>query len=134
MGDFGFETGYLVHLAMLGYVSGFLFKDQILLRILVLIGTVFYIAYYYFHPAEPLWGAIYTSLLIIAANLIGLTRLIYSRLPFAIRPEHAPIRKVLPGLEPGEFRLLMKQGALKHAEAEITLAQANVSRPKIGCG
>jgi CRP-like cAMP-binding protein len=126
MGNFAFETGYLVHLAMLGYVAGFLFKDQIFLRLLVLIGTVFYIAYYYFHPVEPLWGAIYASLMIIAANLIGLMRLIYSRLPFAIRPEHAPIRKVLQGLEPGEFRILMKQGALKRAEREITLTQENV--------
>lgn len=123
---FEFETGYLVHLAMLGYVAGFLFKDQVVLRLLVLGGTFFYIAYYYFHPSEPLWGAIFASLMIIAANLIGLMRLIYSRLPVAIRPEHEPIRKVLPGLEPGEFRVLMRQGALKRAESDITLTQANV--------
>ncbi|MGB0508019.1 MAG: cyclic nucleotide-binding domain-containing protein [Pikeienuella sp.] len=124
--EIGFETGYLVHLAMLGYVAGFLFKDQIILRVLVLVGTFFYIAYYYAHPAEPLWGAIYASLMIIAANLIGLMRLVYSRLPVAIRPEHAPIRKELPGLEPGEFRALMRQGALKKAETDTVLTTANV--------
>ena len=120
------DTGYLVHIAMLGYVAGFLFKDQIALRLLVLAGTAFYIAYYFFHPAEPLWGAIYASLMIIAANLIGLMRLIYSRIPLSIRPEHEPIRKALPGLEPGEFRTLMRQGALKRAATDLRLTEENV--------
>lgn len=126
MADWFSGTDYLVHLAVFGYVAGFLFKDQIILRLLVLVGTGFYIAYYYVHPAEPLWAAIYGSLFIIAANLIGLFRLIFSRLPFAIRPEHAPIRNVLPGLEPGEFRTLMRQGALKRAETDTVMTQENV--------
>lgn len=126
MGEFGLETGYLVHIAMLGYVAGLLFKDQVVLRLLVMVGTVFYIAYYYFHPAEPLWGAIYASLMIIIANFIGLMRLIYSRLPVAIRPEHEAIRKALPGLEPGEFRTLMRYGTLERTDSDVVLTKENV--------
>ena len=73
------DTETLVTIAIVGYVLGFLFKSQITLRMLVLVASLFYIAYYYYHPAEPLWGAIWGSVLIIVANLIGL-------FAFAVQP------------------------------------------------
>lgn len=117
------DTETLVIIAMLGYVLGFIFKDQIILRLLVLAGTLFYIAYYYVHPAEPLWGAIFASVMIMAANLIGLGRLLYSRLPIGIPADQWPIFKALDGLEPGEFRKLMSLGAMKFAEESIVLTK-----------
>ena len=44
--------------AILGYVLGFILKSQIILRLLVLAATLLYIAHNYYHPEEPLWGAI----------------------------------------------------------------------------
>lgn len=120
------DTEILVTLAILGYVLGFVFKNQIFLRLLVLIATIFYILYYYYHPEEPLWGAIYGSFLIMAANLIGLARLMYSRLPIGIPADQWPIFKALEGLEPGEFRQLMGLGAMKFAEDNVVLTTENV--------
>ena len=117
------DTGYLVHIAMLGYVAGFLFRDQITLRILVMAGTAVYIAYYYLHPAEPLWGAIYASLAIMAANFIGLCRLLYSRMPIGIPADQWPIFEALQGLEPGEFRKLMRLGDMRRAESDVELTR-----------
>ena len=118
-----FDTGYLVHIAMLGYVLGFLFRDQIILRLLVLVGTVLYIAYYYFHPAEPLWGAIYASLLIGAATLIGLFRVVYNRLQIGISAQHWPIFETLKGLEPGEFRRLIRIGEVRQCDEVLELTR-----------
>ena len=117
------DTETLVILAILGYVLGFVLKSQIILRLLVLAATVFYIAYYYYHPEEPLWGAIYGSLLIIAANLIGLARLLYSRLPIGIPADQWPIFKALEGLEPGEFRRLMSLGSMKFSDTRVQLTK-----------
>lgn len=119
------NTEILVTMAILGYVLGFMFKSQIILRLLVLAATVFYIAYYYYHPEEPLWGAIYGSLLIMAANLIGLGRLMYSRLPIGIPAEQWPIFKALEGMEPGEFRQLMRLGAMNFAQDRLDLTKEN---------
>lgn len=120
------DTETLVTLAILGYVLGFVFKNQIFLRLLVLIATIFYILYYYYHPDEPLWGAIYGSFLIMGANLIGLGRLLYSRLPIGIPANQWPIFKALDGLEPGEFRKLMSLGSMQFADATVQLTEEAV--------
>ncbi|MGB0505407.1 MAG: cyclic nucleotide-binding domain-containing protein [Pikeienuella sp.] len=114
----GLDSSVLLHVAMLGYVAGFLFREQIVLRILVLIGTGLYIAYYYVHPAEPLWEAMFASVLIGLANLLGLGHLLISRVMFGMSDEEKLIYAKLPGLEPGHFRALMrigKIGTLKRA-------------------
>lgn len=121
--DLVWDTETLVTLAILGYVLGFVFKSQIFLRLLVLIATIFYILYYYYHPDEPLWGAIYGSFLIMGANLIGLARILYSRLPIGIPANHWPIFKALEGLEPGEFRQLMNLGSMQFAADKVKLTQ-----------
>jgi hypothetical protein len=114
----GLDSSVLVHVAMLGYVAGFLFCEQIMLRLLVLFGTVLYIAYYYYHPSEPLWEAMFVSVLIGLANLMGLGQLLISRVMFGLSDEEKLIYAKLPGLEPGHFRALMrigKIGTLKRA-------------------
>lgn len=116
-----FTTGNLVHLAMLGYVVGFVLKNQIALRLLVLAATFLYIAYYYYHPAEPLWGAIFASLMILAANLTGLGRILYGRLRIAIPPDQLAIFDAMARLHPGEFRRLMRLGAVRKADEETLL-------------
>lgn len=123
MWDSILDTGYLVHIAMIGYVLGFLFRDQVILRVLILGGTLFYLAYYYLHPEQPLWGAIFASSMIFAANFIGLIALLYSRLPIGISAQHWPIFEALSGLEPGEFRRLMKLGVMRRAEVETLLTK-----------
>ena len=91
--SFSLNAGLLVHLATLGYIFGFLLKNQLILRVLVLGSTVLYIAYYYLYPAQPLWAAIMDSMLVIIANIIGTLSIIYDRLPIKIDPKHMPIYK-----------------------------------------
>jgi len=47
-----------VYGALLFYVLGFLFRDELWLRGLLFVGTIFYILYYYFAAQSPLWDAI----------------------------------------------------------------------------
>lgn len=118
--------GWLLACATLAYILGFLFRDQALLRALLLLGSAFYIAYYYMRP-EPLWGAIAASLAINAANLFGLLRLLYSRhftlLPAASRPVFEAMR----GLQPGEFRALMRLGEAVETTRPLRLTAEGVT-------
>lgn len=116
------NTAVLVYLATTMQVLGFLFRTQLILRLLVLLGTVFYVAFYYFHPVEPIWDAIYGSSLIGLANIIGLGFLIYSRVPLGMDETERELFDAMGGLEPGMFRKLMAIGDLwdSHTMVELT--------------
>ena len=121
--SFSWDVGLVIHLATLGYVLGFLFKNQLILRFIVFISTTFYIIYYYFYPETPLWGAIFGSCLIMFSNLIGTSSLLYDQLPFSIDDDYKPIFKSLKGIAPGEFRRLIKSANRGEAKEEIILTE-----------
>lgn len=102
----------LAYLAMASYVIGLLFREQLLLRLFMLAGSGSYIAYYYFQPSGILWDAIFATSAIASANIYGLTRLVWSRyVPFLPTGTLSTFRK-LPGLQPGEFRKLIRHGEI----------------------
>ena len=115
--------GILVYLAMCSYMAGLLLKDQIALRVLLLIGSSSYIGYYYLYPAEPLWGGVLSSSMIILANMIGFSRLVHSRFSFNIPVAQRAIYSAMKGLEPGEFRRLMQSGKIITANMDMVLTE-----------
>ncbi|WP_187431150.1 hypothetical protein ROLI_008470 [Roseobacter fucihabitans] len=98
----------LVYLAGAFYVAGLAITNQIVLRLFILAGTAIYLVYYSTIAENPLWEAIYVSLLIGLANLGGLTALIARNSRLAIPAAHADIYFDFPRLPPGDFRALMK--------------------------
>lgn len=116
-----FETSLLVHAATLTYVMGFIFRNQIILRMLVLVGTVMYALYYYFHTASPLWDAIFGSVLIAMATTYGLLILLYSKLPVGFSRADREIFAKFDTLEPGQFRQLMRAGEMVFTSERTTL-------------
>ena len=75
----------LVYVAAGAQVLGYLFRDQVKLRLLLLFGTLFYVLYYALAALEPLWDAIIASSVLGLANLVGLSSLLTSRLSFFFR-------------------------------------------------
>ena len=100
---------YLVYLAGLFYVAGLAITNQIILRLLILTGTGLYLLYYSTVNENPLWEAIYVSMLIALANLGGLSSLLARRSRLAIPRAHADIYEDFPSLPPGDFRALMSR-------------------------
>jgi CRP-like cAMP-binding protein len=97
----------LVYAAGGCYILGLLIIHQVTLRVLVLVGTCLYLFYYATAADEPLWAAIYTTILIGVANVIGLASLMAGRSKLAIPRRHADIYTYFPTLPPGDFRRLM---------------------------
>lgn len=98
----------LVFIAGAFYVAGLAITNQIVLRLFILAGTGVYLVYYSTIADNPLWEAIYVSMLIGLANIGGLTSLIARRSRLAIPRAHADIYDDFPSLPPGDFRALMK--------------------------
>ncbi len=102
------SAAYLVHFASLLYVVAFLVRDQLVLRLLVLLATAFYICYYYFVPEKPLWDAIGWSIVLGLANLYITALIVLERTTFSLSEEEKELYESLNTLSPGEFRKLLK--------------------------
>lgn len=89
------------------FVLGYLILDQILLRIMLLVGTALYIWYYAVVDDTPLWPAIWASSATGTANLIGLISLLYRRSSWAIPKRSRDLYGHFKLLPPGDFAKLM---------------------------
>lgn len=119
-----FEFGgwaLLVHLAALTQVIGYLIRDQLFLRILLLIGTVLYIAYYRLYPDAPLWDAIFWGCMLGLANLASIVFIIRDRTGFRMTEQQARLYTSFNRIGPGEFRRLMKIARFEQALGETVL-------------
>lgn len=90
------------------FVLGYLIINQVILRLMLLIGTALYICYYAVVDASPLWPAIWASMATGTANLVGLMALIYGRSSWAVPKMYRDVYPHFKMLPPGDFRKLMK--------------------------
>lgn len=102
-------AGIFVQLALLFYVLGLLTRNEMALRLLLLIGSIFYIAYYYYVSDTPLWDAIWTSSVIAACNIIMILVILRERSTLGMKPDMIALYQSFPTLNPGQFRRVMKQ-------------------------
>ncbi|MCF6321916.1 MAG: cyclic nucleotide-binding domain-containing protein [Rhizobiaceae bacterium] len=103
-----FTAGMFVYLALLFHTMGFLFRDELLLRSWLLIGTFFYLVYYYYISSEPLWNAIFASAVIFIVNGLLICMIILERTTFAMGPDDARLYRAFRTLTPGQFRKIMR--------------------------
>ena len=71
-------TGWLVLAGGGLQACAHLFKNQLVLRLVLLAGTMHYIAYYFVASEQPLWPAIIASAALTVGALIGLLRMFVS--------------------------------------------------------
>lgn len=112
----------LVYAALLFYAMGFLFRDELWLRGLLFIGTVFYILYYYYAAQSPLWEAIITSSILGVINISMIAVVALERTTFAMGADTAALYGHFSNLSPGQFRRIMKQGTMMVAEKDETIS------------
>lgn len=115
------SAGLLVHLAAGTQVVGYLVRDQLALRLLLLAGTLLYIAYYIFYPATPLWDAALWSLVMAVANTLLIVLLLRERTGWAMSPDEHLLFNAFQPLSPGQFRRLMKAGTIRTAERDLLI-------------
>ncbi len=115
----------LIHLGALLYIIGFLVRDELLLRLLVLGGTALYILYYFLFPDEPLWDAIVTSLILAAANLWVLFKIMYERTTFALSDEERKLYEAFETLNPGQFRKILRSAIWHSASGDELMCIEN---------
>ena len=99
--------------ALVFYVAGMLVRDGLWLRVLLLLGTGFYILYYFTIGDTPLWDAIFASAMIGVANFFTLFRILIERTTLGMTPERKALFAHFPTMTPGQFRKVMRAGQVR---------------------
>lgn len=118
-----FHKDNIVHIAALFYLAGFLFRNQILLRGLIIAGDIVYILYFFFAPATPLWGAIFWSSLFSVVNLLMIGMILAEQRHFTLSARERRLFDLLQDLTPGQFRQLLRLAREGTAEAPMVITQ-----------
>lgn len=126
-------TGWaiFVHLAAITQVIGFFFRDQIILRSLVLIGSLLYIVYYARIDSVPLWEAMFWSAVLAAVNFAMLIRLLSDKVLIFKDEEDARLFRMFHGFTPGMYRKLLHQAKMVRADKITQLTKEGENLDKL---
>lgn len=102
-----FSLDILVHVGAFLFLLAYLVRDQILLRGLIILGTIFYIIYYFFMET-PLWSALLWNSSFVIINLIMIVVIYSDRASFVMTEREKKLYQVFTTLSPGEFKKLLK--------------------------
>lgn len=109
----------LIHLAAGIQVLGYLVRDQLVMRLALLTGTVFYVLYYIYFPATPLWEAALWSTMMGLAN--SAVVLVHERSTWRMSEDDRQLLHAFHPMRPGEFRRFMRAGTMRTAECNTLL-------------
>ena len=101
------SSDILVHIGSFLLLLAYLVRDQILLRAVIILGTIFYIVYYIFMEA-PLWSALLWNVSFVVINLIMIVVIYSDKTSFIMSEKEAKLYQVFYTLSPGEFKKLLK--------------------------
>jgi hypothetical protein len=122
---------YVVYLAFLLALAGYLARDELWLRLLMLAASANYIIYYYTVTDAPLWSAIATSGALALVNLAVIVIVILERTTFTMTPPVASIYRSFDMLTPGQFRRIMRHGTIRRAEEPVRLTTEGMRVEKL---
>jgi len=103
-----FNAAWLLHAGAVVYVIAFLFRDEALIRAFSVLGTLLYMGYYFWFPAEPLWDAIITSTIFLLANVVVIFMILLERTTLQLSDDEKRLYQGFDTLTPGEFRKLLQ--------------------------
>ena len=112
---------YFVYLAFLLAMAGYLARDELWLRALMLAASANYLVYYYTVADAPLWSAIVTSGILALVNLAVIGVVILERTTFTMSPQVASIYRSFDMMTPGQFRRMMRIADVRTADGPVRL-------------
>ncbi len=131
MADIFNDKENLIHIAAAIFLFGFLFRDQIILRSLVIVGNCFYVLYYYVVVDHPLWGGIFWSVVGIVINIGMIGWIMADRSRFGLAAHELALHARFGTLTPGEFRRLMRAGTWHTATHDTLLSEEGRPLPAL---
>ena len=113
-------TGFaiLFHVGNAIALLGFLLRDQLQLRSILVVSFGLQAVYYFAVPGGPLYDPLAWKLAWIATNLAMIVALFRDRLPFGIEGDLAPLFERISVLSHGQFRRLIRPASRIKGQAD----------------
>ena len=112
---------YFVHAGAICYLVCFLFRNQLYLRCLAIVGDFFYTAFYFNVAGEPLWVAMAYSSLNVVINVFMIALILRDQRQGRMSDRDLQLFRRLDTLTPGEFRRLLSLGVWKEVEQTVEI-------------
>ncbi len=103
-----FDPAWLIYFGAALLLMAYAIREELKLRIMIVVSTFVYIAYYYLVTSPPLWDAIFTSLLMVAVNLWVLAQIVLERTRLRLSDDEKQLFDAFETLTPGQFRRVLK--------------------------
>lgn len=116
-----FAPTSLVLLAGAVQTAAMMFRNQVVMRCILLLGTCLYIYFYINIVSPPLYEAAFISVATGLSTFYGLVLLLLDRSPFMLKSEQKHIYKAIGYMEPGQFRHLLRLCKRHILESEVVL-------------
>lgn len=113
----GLGAGLLVYAAFVLDLCGFLTRDELWLRTLMLAGSGFYIAYLFLAAGVPLWDGIAAEAVLASVNMAMILVILGERSTYGMSDAALRLHAGLRLLSPGQIRRLVKVSVRVPAEA-----------------
>lgn len=128
--QFGISIKVLVYLGFVCGFLGFLARDELRLRSLLLSASVLYLFYYYHVTGTPLWESVISNAILGAVNLGMIVVIALERTTLAMSQTTEALFRHFPMLTPGQFRRVLKTARVLVADEPVTLTRqgAQVNR------
>lgn len=110
------QIDILVHVGASIILIGYGVRDQIVLRIMVILGTLFYVAFY-LSMDTPLWSSLLWNALFISINIFMIIKLYRDRIVGKMSYNEQTMFRFLHNLNPGEFRKIRNAGIIKTTDS-----------------
>lgn len=110
MPDGFFTIGILVYFGLFSKASGYIVRDELLLRSLVVLGTFCNVTFYAWQ-SPPLWESFTANAILIAINVFQIGAVVLERTIFSMSNRERHLLGSFETLAPEQFRTLMRSGA-----------------------
>ena len=105
---------------------GFLVRDELALRLLVLVGMTCDILFYALQPV-PIWQSVVTNGALVSINAALILIIVFERTTFSMSARERALFEHFPTLRPGQFRRLLRHADWRHADKDTQITQEGAS-------
>lgn len=112
-----------MHAAAFLSVTAVIFKDQLNLRVALLVSILLSTAYHLFKIPEPAWQEVFWNVVTFIIGLGMAVRVLLDRTHFGLSDIEEQLFAAFAALSPGEFRRLVRAGRWRRAEGGAILTR-----------
>lgn len=102
------DPSWLIYIGAALLLIAYGIRDELRLRVMIIVATFAYIAYYWILPSGPLWEPIITSVLMVGVNFWVLGQIMLERTTFRLSDDEKQLFDAFENLSPGQFRRILQ--------------------------